>query len=219
MQLECFCRFSLSPRGDGNRRYSPQNYGVARFSLSPRGDGNPARDRVWQRDYDFLYPREGTETLPTGLISTHADGFSLSPRGDGNQSPLFLLPLFLDFLYPREGTETICLARFCSTVDDFLYPREGTETHTCASRPLARGDFLYPREGTETAYSLMVIIYPYRFSLSPRGDGNACLAVCSVPFDMIFFIPVRGRKQFTVRGTVPTTEGFSLSPRGDGNGV
>ena len=103
---------------------------------------------------------------------------------------------FADFLYPREGTETCSYTYLSAMWSDFLYPREGTETHKCIHPPATDADFLYPREGTETALVFAQCLFLYRFSLSPRGDGN-------IPLLLMY---------------LATSAGFSLSPRGDGNG-
>ena len=64
----CLCllvggaRFSLSLRGDGNYAMLWLVLELKRFSLSPRGDGNLPVHLYKRRRYDFLYPREGTET-------------------------------------------------------------------------------------------------------------------------------------------------------------
>ena len=60
----------------------------------------------WSAFADFLYPREGTETV-TADVAVKVDE---------------------DFLYPREGTETSISLCLSISAMDFLYPREGTET-------------------------------------------------------------------------------------------
>ena len=60
----------------------------------------------WSAFADFLYPREGTETVSLLDVVLVLIGFSLSPRGDGNDYPRGLIVIVPDFLYPREGTET-----------------------------------------------------------------------------------------------------------------
>ena len=134
-----FCRsksrFSLSPRGDGNNRFTPLRL-VSNliFFIPARGRkqerlafvNSPNNDFLYPREgtetalyattynqnvRDFLYPREGTETRLANAVSPLMPRFSLSPRGDGNT---FLPPaafIVCDFIYPREGTET-CIAVF-----------------------------------------------------------------------------------------------------------
>ena len=122
------------------------------------------------------------------------------------------------FFIPARGRKHRVRIQCTDSADDFLYPREGTETLLPSYHPLrrygriffipARGrkqpathqlvhrhhDFLYPREGTETRRVAAHIVAFYRFSLSPRGDGNGKFLK-----------------------TVSACARFSLSPRGDGN--
>ena len=146
--------------------------------------------------YDFLYPREGTETtssprllmlaLPIFFIPARGrkllhlllciiiNGFSLSPRGDGNP-------------------EIYCIG---ADVHDFLYPREGTETTASFSRRIIVAlIFFIPARGRKQQVVVPAKFY-LRFSLSPRGDGSI---FSNFPHKIwcprIFFIPARGRKQ------------------------
>ena len=99
--------------------------------------------------------------------------FSLSPRGDGNKSASGMLKWCKKiFFIPARGRKQINAVTCASIHDDFLYPREGTETMLIFILFSSYPDFLYPREGTETKVGQLIDNDVYRFSLSPRGDGN-----------------------------------------------
>ena len=195
MQLECFCRFSLSPRGDGNPSYSSCVIQPLRFSLSPRGDGNnlPCQILFHRRRFSLSPRGDGNTYMCKSAFSPRR--FSLSPRGDGNgvffDGNHISLPIFF---IPARGRKRLPCGLLCSFRHDFLYPREGTETvyrkRNCADN---RRIFFIPARG--------------------RKRGVNCYLVVSY---LIFFIPARGRKRLSARPYRHST-GFSLSPRGDGN--
>ena len=159
--------FFIPARG---RKHPPESALIVRigFSLSPRGDGNRRSEIVDLIAPDFLYPREGTETRCSLSQAPHAMiffipargrkhifaarrvyrvRFYLSPRGDGNVHSSIRTHASNDFLYPREGTETNIMMPLSKKSVDFLYPREGTETHTGAPSISCNRDFLHPRKG------------------------------------------------------------------------
>ena len=101
---------------------------LARIFFIPARGRKQSYSKIVQYVFDFLYPREGTETLPPFFLLLLSSGFSLSPRGDGNNRlhvHRYLPPRFS--LSPRGdgNSPTVDVAH---TAPDFLYPREGTET-------------------------------------------------------------------------------------------
>ena len=188
------------------------------FSLSPRGDGNlSVQPHVFNASRDFLYPREGTETLQALLILCRLFRFSLSPRGDGSGYVLYFKQSVVDFLYPREGTETAPQKCPRGRAWIFFIPARGRK-HKCIHPPATDADFLYPREGTETQWHFFVVLLLSAiFFIPARGRKHF-----RIPFHpraaMIFFVPARGRKPVATI-SIATISRFSLSPRGDGNKI
>ena len=183
MQLECFCR----------------------FSLSPRGDGNTCMPGPLTRISDFLYPREGTETrlacsccLARNMIffipargrkrelfnirsqgaqiffipargrkhddvPSHAQktcGFSLSPRGDGNSLKRGLSQKSQRFSLSPRGDGNVYQPLLVNQCSGFsLYPRgDGNAIRSLSLPSPLNPDFLYPREGTETMPILTMML-------------------------------------------------------------
>ena len=151
MQLECFCRFSLSPRGDGNlpdnvyvlanlwiffipargrKRVSPaQIYYTPRFSLSPRGDGNPLIVRILIHDNPiFFIPARGRKRGSHDQMR-HRYRFSLSPRGDGNHGVSPVTTTFSGFpLSPRgDGNDDFACVHI--VVQIFFIPARGRKQY------------------------------------------------------------------------------------------
>ena len=124
-----------------------------------------------QRSADFLYPREGTETM-ISLAFISSFRFSLSQRGDGNSMRgLFCRSKSRFSLSPR-GDGNPCIMLLPSHCpQDFLYPREGTETHRRTSRHYILVIFFIPARGRKHPFVHHFQLL-CRFSLSPRGDGN-----------------------------------------------
>ena len=139
----------------------------------------------------FFIPARGRKLVLHDLAIIPSR-FSLSPRGDGNASSSLSISNFSDFLYPREGTETPNKSAIEHTNIDFLYPREGTETPSCPPCPSDRLIFFIPARGRKRSLAGLWR-NGTRFSLSPRGDGNASFSQSASCCCQIFFIPARGR--------------------------
>ena len=129
MQLECFCRFSLSPRGDGN-------YFV--FYCGGAFD-------------DFLYPREGTETSRFDNLLEWQLIFFIPARGRKHARIISRSIFFVIFFIPARGRKRRALGMGAPGRRFSLSPRgDGNYFLASASSHLSM-DFLYPREGTETS--------------------------------------------------------------------
>ena len=75
---------NLSPRGDGNTRFSRISCGLTGHNLSPRGDGNPKINNVvYSSCLTQLIPARGRKLGMKRRLQSGA-GHNLSPRGDGN---------------------------------------------------------------------------------------------------------------------------------------
>ena len=191
------CRFSLSPRGDGNFYIKSVATCALRFSLSPRGDGNAQFSSTNVRVRIFFIPARGRKQRggPARVIKS---GFSLSPRGDGNRSMISLafMSSISDFLYPREGTETVARPVCSGGRSIFFIPARGRK-HMWPLKRLSPPVILFiPARGRKLEFA-QAEEHHYRFSLSPRGDGNRKSHIAELTLRMIFFIPARGRKQLS----------------------
>ena len=170
-----FCRFNLSPRGDGNPPCVVAASAGILIQLIPARGRKPGIKTV-------IYPR-----------------FNLSPRGDGNCNFVLLNLVRKDSTYPREGTETAIRAkRFSFRGRDSTYPREGTETYLATASSISYTDSTYPREGTETYTPCRGRFLLCRFNLSPRGDGNSIHHAAEVMPPRIQLIPASGTKSHII---------------------
>ena len=120
----------------------------------------PARGRKPSRAYshsfsqDFLYPREGTET-----IVVHSS-----------------LPSCLIFFIPARGRKLV-FSQSQPKHADFLYPREGMETiYRLVARTNAIRIFFIPARGRKHSGKAVLLANGGGFYLSPRGDGNSAAA-------------------------------------------
>ena len=147
------------------------------FFIPARGRKQPHVRIVPKSSKDFLYPREGTETHLSPSVSRLSARDSLYPR-EGTETNIgidFEIEYIGIFFIPARGRKRKAIYLGKAVHLDFLYPREGTETllEFLSQMPLriffipARGRKLHPSYGVQLIF---------RFSLSPRGDGNRHLS-------------------------------------------
>ena len=209
---------NLSPRGDGNIS-SSDSINVRLLvgcNLSPRGDGNNRGDLSKRQIFPVaIYPREGTETMRT--MSSH----TLSSVA----------------IYPREGTETSSPSASGGKWGKSLQfiPARGRKQRgdaaggkrvRCNLSPRGDGNnfkiphritvvvAIYPREGTETHPSTSLVLSPSAgCNLSPRGDGNLFTSTRTFNPGLLQFIPVRGRKPFSLMCSPHHASTVAIYPR------
>ena len=125
MQLECFCRFSLSPRGDGNQvLHSPIRLLQWIFFIPARGRKRLLTPAVYHAGGIFFIPARGRKHPPESALIVRI-GFSLSPRGDGNPVIHSQRPHSSRFSLSPRGDGNLALSRSSIPQRIFFIPARG----------------------------------------------------------------------------------------------